>query len=311
MKKFLFIRFSSLGDTILTTGIIRKVSELLPGAEIHILTYEEFAAVWRPLPFVAQIHTIKRKTGLAAFIAFLRGMPKFDGIFDLHASTRSAIAGRAISGKVYVYNKQSLCRRLFVKFRICREKLDVHTVQRYAEAVFPALGFHVPPLDELRPYIPNQNTTDVNKVVLHPFASKITKTWPYFPELARHLAASGRKTYIIGKGDFPVIEGIERINTPELAEMFNFISDAAVVVTTDSGPMHASVALNRLTVAIFGSTTRELGFFPLFSGCEIMEKDGVPCRPCHVHGLPACPKGHFNCMKLIDVKSVIKIIEER
>ncbi|MDR0454259.1 MAG: glycosyltransferase family 9 protein [Deferribacteraceae bacterium] len=309
MKKVLFIRFSSLGDTILTTGVIRKASELLPDAEFHILTYEEFVPVWQNLPFVTKIHPVKRKTGIAAFTAFLRKMPDFDMIFDLHASIRSAIAGFVIKGRVIVYDKQPLCRRLFVKFRVCRNKLKFHTVQRYAAAVFPALGFQTPPLEELRPYIPAKNITDDNKIVLHPFASKATKVWPYFAELARLLAADNRRVYIVGNGDFPLIDGVERVKTPEISEMFDVISDAALVITTDSGPMHAAVALNRKTVAVFGSATRELGFFPLFSGCEIVEKCNLPCRPCHVHGLSVCPKQNFNCMRMIGTQSVMKVIK--
>ena len=307
----MFIRFSSLGDTILTTGVIRKVNELFPDAGLHILTYKEFAPVWQNLRFITEIHTINRSAGVFKFIAFLRKMPEFDMIFDLHSSIRSFIAGSIIKGRVSAYNKQPLLRRLFVKFKICGNRLKLHTVQRYAEAVFPALGFPTPLLEDLRPFISVQNPTDNGKAVLHPFASKATKVWPYFAELAQRLTLDGWQVYIIGNGFFPDIQnmqGVKRVETPEISKMFELISDAAVVVTTDSGPMHAALALNRKVVAIFGGTTKELGFFPLFNGCEIVERNDISCRPCHVHGLPVCPKQHFNCMRLIDTESVMKAI---
>jgi len=308
MKRILFIRFSSLGDTILTTGVIRRVSELLSDTEFHILTYEEYASVWLELPFVKKIHSVKRKTGIIKFITFLREMPEFDIVFDLHASIRSNIAGKIIKGKVHTYSKQSFCRRLFVKFGFFKEKLKLHTVQRYANAIFPVLMFQTPSLEELRPFISTEGRIDAKKAVLHPFASKTTKVWPYFAELARRLTAENWRVFVIGNGDFPAVNEVERVNTLEISKLFECISDAALVVTTDSGPMHAAVAMNRRTIAIFGSTVRELGFFPLFSGCDIVEKNDILCRPCHVHGLPVCPKRHFDCMKLISTEYVMKVI---
>ena len=56
-------------------------------------------------------------------------------------------------------------------------------------------------------------------------------------------------------------------------------------------------------MAIFGPTTRELGFFPYGAGHRVIEKD-LPCRPCGLHGAKACPQGHFLCMRLIGVGEV-------
>ncbi|WP_295225325.1 glycosyltransferase family 9 protein [Seleniivibrio sp.] len=81
------------------------------------------------------------------------------------------------------------------------------------------------------------------------------------------------------------------------------------MISSDSGPLHAAVALKKPTVGIFGSTTREFGFFPLFSGVRVVEDNSVECRPCDVHGLEACPKGHFDCMKRLTPDKVVEALK--
>jgi len=77
----------------------------------------------------------------------------------------------------------------------------------------------------------------------------------------------------------------------------------SVFVTNDSGPMHLAAAAGVPVVAIFGATTRELGFFPYGPGHRVIEAD-LACRPCGLHGARECPEGHFLCMRLLTVDQV-------
>ena len=45
VMKFLIIRFSSIGDIVLTTPIIRCLKQQVPDAEVHFLTKESFHPV--------------------------------------------------------------------------------------------------------------------------------------------------------------------------------------------------------------------------------------------------------------------------
>ena len=74
-------------------------------------------------------------------------------------------------------------------------------------------------------------------------------------------------------------------------------------ITNDSGPMHIATSCGVPTLAIFGPTTKELGFFPYGDSHRVVESD-LECRPCSLHGGRACPLGHFLCMKLITVDQV-------
>ena len=64
-----------------------------------------------------------------------------------------------------------------------------------------------------------------------------------------------------------------------------------------------------LVVAIFGATTRELGFFPYGAGHRVVESD-LACRPCGLHGAKTCPEGHFLCMRLLSVDRVHQACRE-
>lgn len=67
--------------------------------------------------------------------------------------------------------------------------------------------------------------------------------------------------------------------------------------------MHLAAAAGVPVVAIFGATTRELGFFPYGPGHHVVETP-LACRPCGLHGARSCPEDHFLCMRLLTVDRV-------
>jgi heptosyltransferase-2 len=92
-----------------------------------------------------------------------------------------------------------------------------------------------------------------------------------------------------------------------LKELIALIGRCQTFLTNDSGPLHIAVATRVPTVAIFGPTTKELGFFPYGSGHIVIEKD-LPCRPCSLHGTNKCPLDHFKCMNLITPEEVFEAV---
>jgi ADP-heptose:LPS heptosyltransferase len=293
--RYLFIRFSSLGDTVLTTGVIKKFAELNPDAHIEVLTCELYKQVFSGLSFISAVNSVKSKIKLLEYIAFLKTLPQFDYIIDFHCNVRSYIAAALIShNKTMRCRKQVLARRLYVKFRLMASKLSKHTVQRYAECILKPL----PPIVELKPYIDDREEFVEGRVVVHPFASNFTKMWPYFGELISEL----EKEYdvlVVGNGDI----AHKIAETPTIEALIKVIKSAELVITNDSGPMHLAVALGVPVMAIFGGTVKQLGFYPIFSDCTVLENE-LPCRPCHIHGFSKCPRGHFKCMREISVQTV-------
>ena len=59
--KILVIRFSSIGDIVLTTPVLRALNQQLEGpVEVHYLTKKSFAALLEANPYVHRVHTIER-----------------------------------------------------------------------------------------------------------------------------------------------------------------------------------------------------------------------------------------------------------
>lgn len=306
--KVLFVRFSSLGDVILITGIIKRFKEQFPDYVCDVFTSSAFAPVFEGLGFVNRTVSFDKKSGFKGFAKTVQEeINDYDYVIDLHANLRSFLLKFMVDAKFLKYQKDSAARRAFVKNRKCTERLGMHVVKKYAEALNP-LGMRECTLEELRPVLYSDKAEN-SGIVLNPFASKPTKQWDKFPELAEKLVEMGHKVTVIGQGSFPQVNGVTDLTgKTSLSEMFDVIASASVLITTDSGPMHAGAALNKKVIAVFGSTTADFGFAPDFEGCAVVEVQGLKCRPCHVHGQEKCPEGHFKCMRDISVDDVLKLL---
>ncbi len=308
MKTILVIRFSSLGDIVLTTGIIKYIKEYFQNdIEIDFLTSSHFAGILQDFPYIRNIYTINKGDNIIKLNNVLAGMPEYDMVFDLHNNLRSFFVRLISSCQSYVYNKHSIARRLFVNHRLFKSKLKDHTVVKYFKPFEKAFDLRMPDVEHLRPFLVNQfeKNNSSKKIIIHPFASKYTKQWPFFRELAAGLIEDGLDVIFIGDGNIDVpSNAVDKTGRISFAALIHYISQGDILVTTDSGPMHIGVSLNIPTVTIFGPTTKELGFYPEFNNTKVIEYIGLSCRPCHIHGSNKCPKKHFKCMMDIGVEEV-------
>lgn len=309
--KVLFVRFSSLGDIILTTGIIRKFKEMFPDAQADVLTYDRFADVFGGLGFVNRVISYDKSKGLKGYFALVqKEMDEYDHIFDLHVKPLSMLLRFASPADYHRYIKDSASRRRYVKSRKKTPRLMMHVTQKYFEPVAEAFSVEMPSMEELRPTLPSDAEQIKGRILIHPFASKYTKTYPYMRELAEFLIKEGFTPVFVGDGDAPKVEGaVYKTGKTSLKELFETVSSAEAVITTDSGPLHIATAMKKPTVAIFGSTTEHFGFYPRYEGVTVIENNDLGCRPCHVHGLDACPKGHFDCMKKITPEIIVNTLK--
>lgn len=309
MKEILVVRFSSLGDIVLITGVLKYLKEnISENIAIDLLTHSHFAGVLQDYPYIRNIYTIKKGDSLIDLNETISTMPNYDIVFDLHSNIRSSFTRLVSSCKSYIYKKNSVARRLFVKYRLCRSALSEHVVVKYFKPFMKAFKLEMPNIETLRPYLPFPNiskNSSLKNVVIHPFASKSTKEWPFFTELGKMLLDDGVNVIYIGNGEIEVPEGADnKTGKVSLSALIELIAQADVFVTTDSGPMHIATALNIPVIAIFGPTTKEFGFYPVFKNTKVIEYIGLKCRPCHIHGSNYCYKKHFKCMLDIGVEEV-------
>lgn len=312
--KILVIRFSSIGDIVLTTPILRCLSQQLQ-AELHFLTKAVYSPLLKLNPHISKIHTIDKS--LDVIIPVLKAC-SFDYVIDLHKNIRSKKIVASLRVKTFTLYKRSVDRWLLVHMKIDRLKGN-HIVDRYFSAVHSlnvrndgkGLDFFLPTTQEQSFDLPNEY------VVLVIGSKHKTKDLPV------HLMNS-----VLKEMDSPVvlIGGKEHASTANkivspnslynlvgktsLLDSAAIINNAKLVISPDTGMLHIAAALTKPLIAIYGSTSSSLGFIPYMPGKEhlykIVEDSSLACRPCTKMGRDSCPKTHYNCMNNLNYHTIVE-----
>lgn len=317
-NRFLIIRLSSIGDIILTTPLVRALRKAYPDSLIDYLVKEEFSELLLNNPHIDNVYTVNSGKGLKEIFRWRKKIKRnrYTSIFDLHRSIRSILMTIRLSGvKIWRVNKGVFKRFVLVKLGINLFKQILPVTQKYFQAaikydlVDDGLGselFHdgkIP--DKISTLMKNKKI-----IVMAPGAGFFTKRWlpEYFAKLADNLIENNNaELFLIGSdSDREICSEIKnRMNKQvnDLSGSHTILETAAIinasdaVVTNDTGMMHVAVSQKKPVLAIFGSTTEELGFFPYSEDYRVLENSELNCRPCSHVGRHSCPKGHFKCMK--------------
>ena len=330
-KKILIIRFSSIGDVIIATSFSRSLKERFPKSDIHFLTKSNYSQLLLNNPSISKLKRFEPTS--KSIFSLYKNLRKenYCAVIDLSSNFRSKLLTLLLSfstKKIFTYKKHSIHRRLFVRFHRLLPRNSIPIYKRYLRCieilgVQPFKGYEVftSKVDEEKvvSLLAKRVENARGIVVFATSATYTTKKWPtkYFIALAKKLnedfniiLIGGRSEVSqnreIKKGAKNIVDLTDRLTLIQTASLFKHSS---IVVAHDSGMMHLAQSQNCPTVAIFGSTTRHFGFFPINSNCKVIEAD-LPCRPCCVHGRAVCPLGHFDCMRKIEAKRVEKAVRE-
>lgn len=328
--KVLVIRFSSIGDIVLTTPVLRGLHQQL-GAEVQVLTKEPFLPVLQSNPNVSKVWTIRQSVWECAAALRAEG---FDAIVDLHHNMRSFQVRALLPGvRYHAFPKLNLEKWLMVRF-----KWDwlprIHIVARYMQAV-RALGvkedgqgldYFIPPEEEVRlASLAADSTLDVRSkeqlvqgdyVALVVGAAHGTKRIPRI-KVEEFCRTSARPVLLLGgaaeraEGEQVAAAFASRvINTCgqyRLHQSASLVRQSRVVVTSDTGLMHIAAAFQKPIISVWGNTIPEFGMTPYYPiGMQrntSVEVKGLDCRPCSKIGYKTCPKGHFRCMLELEIPS--------
>ncbi len=322
--KILVTRFSSLGDIVLTTPVYHNLKLSYPECKISVAVKEKFAGILEGNPYIDDLIVLKNGESIFSLVKRIRS-EKFDVFIDLHNKLRSVILRMFCSvPHRSVYRKNAISRYLYIKNSNKSHFKTKHTIEKYLD-VLKEMGIH-PTIQSPEIFVDDYFDHFCEKyqvgqndllIGINPGSVWPTKKWlpERFAEVADWLTANyGAKIVFVGSaGDRDDInkvlskikhQYIDLCGETNLKELATLISRCSLFITNDSGPMHIAAAFHVPLVAIFGSTTKELGFAPYGENNSIVEVD-LSCRPCSSHGLKECPKKHFKCMRDISSGQVI------
>jgi ADP-heptose:LPS heptosyltransferase len=327
--KILVLRFSSIGDIVLTTPVVRVLKTSLDNAEVHFATKASFTGIFEANPYVDKVHRLE--DSLMALIRDLR-KEKFDYIIDLHNNLRTRIISGLLGVKTYRFDKLNRAKWLMVRFKLDRLP-NRHIVDRYMDALKP-LGLKNDSLG-LDYFIPHSQ-----EVELEWLPEAFQKEYVAFAIGGQHGTKKlplKRMIELCDKINKPIVllgasedaqvaeeivrffergeiasdyeEGLLKLN--KKAEIFNacgkfslhqsasLLRQARYVFSHDTGLMHIAAAFQKHIFSIWGNTIPAFGMYPYRTKFVVLEKQGLSCRPCTKIGFDKCPKGHFNCMNKI------------
>jgi heptosyltransferase-2 len=330
--KFLIIRFSSIGDIVLTTPVVRCLKKQVPGAQIHYLIKPQFKMVMEPNPYIDKFHVLQNDWD--KMIAELKE-EKFQYIIDLHHNLRTLRVKKALDVPAFSFNKLNIEKLIFVKLK-WNVMPRVHIIDRYMETVEPfgvyndgeGMDYFIPEDAKVsQKDIPASHHAGFISIVIG--ASFYTKKLPVYKlqELCRKIdhpiILLGAKEEAKEADDIASVDPIKVYNACgkfSLHESADLVRQSKLVISHDTGLMHIAAALKKQVIAIWGSTTPSFGMVPYYgkaySGKDPNPYDDVQvhklwCRPCTKIGRNKCPQGHFKCMKDISIDEIVTKVSFR
>ncbi|MBX3255959.1 MAG: glycosyltransferase family 9 protein [Chitinophagaceae bacterium] len=321
--KFLVIRFSSIGDIVLTTPAIRCLKQQMPGAEVHFLTKKKFKAVTIGNPYIDKFHYYDNdyKQTISDICN-----EQFDYIIDLHKNLRTLRLWLEtdMRTKWLNYRKLSIQKFLLTKFHI-NTMPGIHISQRCLNALKPlgikddgrGLDYFVPNGEEIKTEdLPLSHQMGFIAIVIG--ASYYTKKLPV-PKLQELCKKIDHPIVLVGgKEDFEEGKAVNDIDPVKiynacgkfsLNESADIIRRAKLVISHDTGFQYIACAFNKPVMAVWGGTSPKLDVEPYY-GSNFPPKHrnfivpGLPCQPCSNFGTRTCPKKHFKCMRLQDMEAL-------
>ena len=298
MRRVLVIRFSSLGDVILTFSALAQLAQ--EGCEVHFLTKEAFRPLVSFNSHVFRIHTISNRASFSELRQKTQELKQFqfDHVYDLHRNIRSWAASFLLGvpkSRIWKHRFKEFFlyffhHRIFGLVRLSpigraaeAQNLVRGTSSRSASRSVIQIEQHHESVQSLVMRFPK------GYVCVAIESAWIEKEWPAerFIEIAKRLALSETGVVWIGLRALPSqaqLEGaVDLTGKLTIKEVASVLSRARMLLSNDSGLMHLSEAVGTPVTAIFGPTTRELGFAPSLSSSQIAEVD-LWCRPCSKTG---------------------------
>ena len=324
--KFLIIRFSSIGDIVLTTPVVRCLKLQVADAEVHYLTKNVYRGIVDSNPNIDKVHVLDNN--LQSLIEKLKA-ENFDYIIDLHHNLRTLKVKKALKGvKSISFNKLNVQKWLQTALKI-NVLPNIHIVDRYLDTVKQfgvrndgkGLDYFIPQKDIVPDVdIPAAQSLGFVGIVIG--AAYKTKQLPMkkLQELCKIIdhpiiLLGGNEDIMLGS-EIAAIDPIKIYNSCgkfSLNESADLVRRAKLIITHDTGLMHIAAAFKRPVISVWGNTIPRFGMTTYYGNTmvanELFEVKGLWCRPCSKIGYNKCPMGHFKCMNNHNITAIVEKAE--
>lgn len=331
--KFLVIRFSSIGDIVLASPVLRCLKKQITTSEVHFLTKASFKIVTASNPYVDKFFYYDNNLG--ELIRRLK-QEDYDYVIDLQSNFRSDKIKRALHKKACTVRKLDFEKLLLTKIGI-NIMPHRHITLRSLDTLKDfgvkndggGLDYFIPEEDMIKESdIPAAHHAGYIAIVIG--ASYHTKKLPVHK--LKELCAGIDHPIILlgGKEDREAGEMVASVDNTKiynacgkfnLNESADLVRRSKLVISHDTGLQYIASAFNKKTLAIWGSTSPKLDVEPYY-GDHFLSKTHEPpyenilvprlrCQPCSKYGNKKCPLGHFNCMERMDINYIISRIHYR
>jgi heptosyltransferase-2 len=325
------VRFSSIGDILLTTPLVRALARRHPEAKLVYVTKRAMAPLVADNPHLAYVVALEPGEPIRHLARRLRTLTPTHGL-DLHGSLRSAELRLLVRCRWSGYRKRKLARALLIttKLDLYHRSAPVPVAERYFEAARrldtrpdggpPEFYLSRGARERAAQWLAERGLAGARLAALAPGAAHATKRWPiaYWSALAGRLRAAGYRPLVVGGPEDRGLaqqlvaggEGaaVSAAGECSLQETGALLEQARVVVSGDTGVMHMATGVGTPVVALFGPTVSQFGFFPYSARALVLERT-LECRPCSATGTAACPLGHHRCLAEISPVEVAAAVE--
>jgi heptosyltransferase-2 len=332
--KFLVIRFSSIGDIVLASPVLRCLKKQVLTAEVHFLTKKSFSAVTIANPYVDKFFYFDNN--FQSTVSALK-KEEYDYVIDLHNNFRSNKIKRALGVKTYTINKLNFQKLLLTKFGIDimpKRHITLRSLDTVAHFGVKddggGLDYFIPNSDHVNESdIPASHHAGYIAIVIG--ASYATKKLPVHQLVALCESIDHPIILIGGKEDAQTGEEVAatapgkiysacgKFNLNESADL---VRRSKLVISHDTGLQYIASAFNKTVLAIWGSTSPKLDVEPYYSSAfkasqkelpyeNIIRLPELKCQPCSKYGNKKCPLGHFKCMEEMDINYIAQRVNYR
>lgn len=324
MTKVLIIRFSSIGDIVLTTPVVRNLkNQMFEGVEIHYLTKNKFRSIVDSNPYITKVYGIDKSTN--EVIEELKA-EQYHYVIDLHRNLRSARVKRALKELSFTFEKLNWEKWLLVNFGINKMPKE-HIVDRYMAAI---KGFSIQNDNQgLDFFIPEGQDLPLERIPESHRSGFIAlgigaAHWRKKPRKEQYITICNQLNYPIalvgGPAEKQLGEEIVQAtgshvwNTAgalSLNESASLVQHCELIVTPDTGIMHIAAAFKKPIISIWGATVPDFGMYPYQNDAlnVMIQSDHLDKRPCSKLGTK-CKYKECRCIDELPIEEVVDVTKK-